>query len=98
MLTKIKKILRNNFLVWKYYLNFKASLNYSSHPVTIESNEIGNILQTLRKNGIAMADAKQVLGEQLYNELEMEANQLKNSNSAMLSDKRLCKVLFGNDL
>ena len=96
MLSKIKKLLRNNRFVWKYYLNFKVSIKYIFQPLTVQSLESKSLLNTLKKNGIAIGDAEKIIGANLFNNLLNEAIKLKEKNSAELSDKDYAKFYLDN--
>jgi hypothetical protein len=91
MLRKIKKYLKNNVFFWRYYLNFKSSLRYLIFTNNDQSEVVEDIVKKLRTNGIAISDAKVVLGEILYNELERQAFLCKNNSTPTLSDKEYAK-------
>ena len=91
MISKLKKTLRHNFILWKYYLNAKTSFRYLFSPVKIERKKINLILTELRKNGIAIASAEDVIGKELFHELDQEAQRLRVRNVSFLSDKEYAK-------
>jgi hypothetical protein len=91
MINKLKKTLRHNHFVWKYYLNLEPTFRYLFNPVKIEDKKIEKILEELRKNGVALASAAEVIGTELLKELEQEAQRLRTQNASFLSDKDYAK-------
>jgi hypothetical protein len=87
MLTGLKHTLRNNSFFWRYFLNRRDSFKYLIEPVKTTIPGIAEIINELRKNGIAIADARQIIGSELYQELYNSAMQLRESRASMESDK-----------
>src|SRR4026207_2382053 len=87
MITGIKKTLKNNSFFWRYFLNRKDSFKYLLEPVKTDAPGILKIINDLRRKGIATANARDIIGADLYNELYDTAMQLRESRSSMESDK-----------
>lgn len=93
MLEDVKKKIRKNPLVWRWYLNRKGAYNYLWNAPKLEKHE-QEITQGLLTNGIWKGDASLLLPQELIDALFDESNILIQQNTGRESDKSYVNKLL----
>lgn len=97
MISEFKAFIRNNIYSWRFILNTKVSLKYLLHFNATKSIFDRNILSELAAKGIAFGSAKEILGDDLFNELFEEACKLRQNKKSKESDKEYARFYLDNE-
>ena len=66
MMTALKHTLKNNRFFWRYFLNRKGSFKYLIHPLKISNPVVVKMLDELKRNGVAIGNAEDIIGKRAY--------------------------------
>lgn len=83
---KIKSKLRNNYWFWRFFHNRKAALRYLSSG-SLKQKKVNIISAKLQRDGIAIANANDLIPSQLIDELVSKAEALRCNNKKKETDK-----------
>jgi Phytanoyl-CoA dioxygenase (PhyH) len=90
-MASLKHTLKNNPFFWRYFLNRKGSFQFLMHPSKISNPVVVKMLDNLRRNGVAIGNAEDIIGKDLYNELYENAFRLRYADTAQDSDKEYAR-------
>lgn len=90
LLRNVAKASRSSEFTWRYASNFGATLKHSLHRKEL-SDSARSIVDTLDRDGVAIANVSDVLGESsLYEELSSAVEQLEQTKADLLeADRKL---------
>lgn len=94
MLRKMKKQLKRNPFVWRWYLNRAGSYKYLFEKKHLEEIE-KEVVDNLFTNGIWKGDANEIFSCDLVEELLAESQMVIDSDAGQQSDKTYARFFLG---